>query len=295
MTPETRRLAQAEVRAYDFRRPTTLAREHSRVLELAYGTFARQWGTQLTAKVRVLSQVTCEQVTMHTYDEYAAALPSSTAMVLCSIADVEPRGVIQLPTGAALGWVNLMLGGSKPTALPDRTFSPIEHALIQGLMNDALVDLQYSLGPLLTPSIRVDAIQYNAQFAQAAPTAELMIVARFSVRVGEEATDASVALPARVLLEQLGETNPTVPVENVKQLLHAQVAQVPVEVTARLATAPVTPGTVLGMRVGDVVTLPHPAGRPIHVFAGGQLVASAAVGASGSRLAVVVTTSEENS
>ena len=73
--------AAVEATVYDFRRPTTLAREHSRVLELAFETFARQWGTQLTAKVRVLSQVECLSVQMQTYDEYAASLPATTAMV----------------------------------------------------------------------------------------------------------------------------------------------------------------------------------------------------------------------
>jgi flagellar motor switch protein FliM len=215
-------------------------------------------------------------------------------MVLCAITDVEPQGVIQLPTSAALGWVNAMLGGNRAIGIPERTLTPIEHALVQGLMNDALEDLQYSLGPLLTHSIRVDAIQYNSQFAQAAPTSELMIVARFTVRVGEDVTDATVALPARVLLEQLGETNPTGPAENVKQLLHAQLAQVPITVTARLAPANVTPASVLGMKIGDVIPLPHPTSRPLHVAAGGQIIASAAVGATGSRLAIVVTTSQEN-
>lgn len=283
-----------DVRPYDFRRPTTLAREHSRVLELAFGTFARQWGTQLTAKVRLLSQVTCEQVTMRSYDEYAASLPSSTAMVLCSIEEAEPRGVIQFPTSAALGWVNAMLGGHRPVRLAERTFTPIEHALVQGLMGDALEDLHYSLGPLLGRPVRVDAIQYNAQFAQAAPTNELMIVARFTVRVGDEEADATVALPARVLLEQLAEANPTIPAEDIKQLLHAQVAQVPVSVTARLAPATLTPAAVLGMKVGDVIPLPHPVTRPLSLAAGGQIIATAAVGSTGSRLAVVVTTSEEN-
>lgn len=294
MIPTTTRPARSEVRPYDFRRPTTLAREHSRVLELAFGTFARQWGTQITAKVRLLSQVTCEQVTMHTYDEYATALPSTTAMVLCAIADVEPRGVIQLPINAALGWVNAMLGGNRPIGMLDRTFTPIEHALVHRLMSDSLEDLQYSLGPLMTRPTHVDAIQFNSRFAQAAATNELMIVARFSVRVGDEVTDASVALPARVLMEHLGEINPTIRAENAKQLLRAQLAQVAITVTARLAPAPVTPASVLGMKVGDVIRLPHPTSRPLQVAAGDHTLGSAAVGAAGSRLAIVVTTSEEN-
>ncbi len=59
--------------------------EHSRVLELAFETFARQWGTQLTAKVRVKSVVRLEDVSMLSYDEYAASLPAVTAMVLCTV------------------------------------------------------------------------------------------------------------------------------------------------------------------------------------------------------------------
>ena len=106
------RKAAKAVEVYDFRRPTTLAREHSRVLELAFETFARQWGTQLTAKVRVNSTVTSEQVLMQTYDEYAASLPPVTAMVLCALEDITAKAVIQFPTSAALTWVAHMLGGN---------------------------------------------------------------------------------------------------------------------------------------------------------------------------------------
>jgi flagellar motor switch protein FliM len=283
----------AEPRLYDFRRPLTLAREHSRILELAFETFARQWGTQLTAKVRVLSQVTCEQVLMLTYDEYASGLPPTTSMVLCTLSDCEPRGVLQFPTGSALIWVNAMLGGTRRVEPVDRTFTPIEHALVRRLMDDALEDLKYSLGPVLPNMINVDAIQYHSQFAQAAPTSELMIIARFTIRVGEHGAEATVALPARVLLAQLGEANPTVPVENAKQLLHAQLAQVPVEVSARLSPVHVKHARVLGLRVGDVIRTAHPSHRPLEVTVGGHAIAAAAVGANRSRLAVVVTNPEE--
>ena len=67
------------IEVYDFSRPTTLARHQSRVLEVAFETFARQWGTELTAKVRVMSQVGFGQLTVQTYDAFAASLPSITA------------------------------------------------------------------------------------------------------------------------------------------------------------------------------------------------------------------------
>ncbi|MFJ8895120.1 flagellar motor switch protein FliM [Leifsonia sp. NPDC102414] len=277
-----------EAPVYDFRRPTTLAREHSRVLELAFETFARQWATQLTAKVRVLSQVACESVAMQTYDEYAASLPPTTAMVLCELDGVAPKGVIQFPTVAALSWVNAMLGGTGTPVDAERTFTQIEHALVRRLMDDALEDLRYSLGALLVTPISVDAIQYNSQFAQAAATAELMIVATFELRVGENVAEATLALPAIVLLPQLGETNPTSSADDARELLDAQLAHVPVDVSLRLTPALVKPSVVLGLAVGDLLPIPHPQHRPFDLAVGGHPVAGAALGSSGSRLACVI-------
>jgi flagellar motor switch protein FliM len=254
------------VEVYDFRRPTTLAREHSRVLELAFETFARQWGTQLTAKVRVISQVTSEQVLMQTYDDYAASLPATTAMVLCVLEDVAGKAVIQFPTSAAL----------------------------KRLMEDALEDLRYSLGSLLTTPIGLDSIHYNSQFAQAAATNDLMIVASFEIRVGESNAPATVAFPAEVLLAQLRDAFPMSNTTNARALLQAHLAQLPVDVCLQFAPTQVTPRQVLGLAVGDVLPLPHPQHRPLDVAIGGQPLAHAAVGANGSRLAGVIVTTEEN-
>ena len=278
---------------YDFRRPTTLAREHSRVLELAFETFARQWGTQLTAKVRVVSQVTCEQVAMQTYDEYAAGLPPTTAMVLCAIEGMESKAVIQFPASAALTWVSYMLGSNQAHVAPERKFTQIEQALVRRLFDDALEDLRYSLGLLLVASISVDAIQYNSQFAQAAATSDLMVVSSFAIRVGDSSTTATLALPAEAVLPQLGESNPTTTVANAKQLVAAQVGRVPVEVSLQLAPVHVKPSKILGLVVGDMLRIPHPQHRPLDVMVDGQPLARAAVGSNGSRLACVVVTTEE--
>jgi flagellar motor switch protein FliM len=283
------------VEPYDFRRPTTLAREHSRVLELAFETFARQWGTQLTAKVRVVSQVTCEQVAMQTYDEYAASLPATTAMVLCAIEGMESKAVIQFPASAALTWVSYMLGSNQAQTPPERKFTQIEQALVRRLFDDALEDLRYSLGILLVASITVDAIQYNSQFAQAAATSDLMVVSSFAIRVGDSSTTATLALPAEAVLPQLGESNPTTTVANAKQLVSAQIGRVPVEVSLQLAPVHVKPSKILGLVVGDVLRIPHPQHRPLDVMVDGQAIARAAVGSNGSRLACVVITTEEKS
>ncbi|MEX1080045.1 MAG: flagellar motor switch protein FliM [Homoserinimonas sp.] len=281
------------VELYDFRRPTTLAREHSRVLELSFETFARQWGTQLTAKVRVVSQVTCEEVLMQTYDEYAAALPPTTTMVLCELEGADPKAVIQFPAAAGLSWVSHMLGAATGGNPPERKFTLIEQALVRRLMEDALEDLRYSLGQMLVNPISLDVIQYNSQFAQAAATADLMIVSTYTVRVGDNTSTATLAIPADLLLPQLGEANPTVSADNARELVTSQLSRAPVEVSLRLKPATVNPARILDLAVGDVLHLPHPRHRPLDVAVEGQPLAQAAVGSNGSRLACVIVNTEE--
>jgi flagellar motor switch protein FliM len=287
--------APKSVEPYDFRRPTTLARDHARVLELAFETFARQWGTQITARARALCTITCDVVLMHTYDEYAASLPSKTAMVLCTIAGLDAKSVIQLPTVTGLTWVNHMLGGNSTQKIPEeRNFTPIELALMRQMMTEALEDLRYSFGPLLVADLAVDGIQYNSQFAQAATPADLMIVATFSIRIERNTTTATIAIPASALMPQLGEANPTSTATNSVEYLKAQLAAVPVDVALRLTPALVLPSKILSLMVGDVLPIPHPKHRPLDLAVGGQALARAAVGANGNRLACIVIDTEES-
>ncbi|GAA5025488.1 flagellar motor switch protein FliM [Terrabacter aeriphilus] len=273
------------VEPYDFRRPTTLAREHSRILEAAFDSFARQWGTQLTAKVRTKSTATTESVIVATYDEYVASLPTVTCMVRCVLGDTPAKMVVQFPTPAALGWVARMLGGNSDKAGLERKLTPIEHALVKALVEEALEVLAYSLGPLLTQEPRVESIQYNSQFAQAAATSDLMVVVTCGLQVGETTSAVTFAIPADTLLPQLGAVNPVASTHGAADLARQQVAHVPVEVAVSLAPVTVTPEQVLSLAVGDTLALPHHSREPFLVTVGGEDLARAMVVRTGSRVA----------
>src|SRR5699024_7958611 len=118
-------------------------------------------------------------------------------------------------------------------------------------------------GSLLTDDVAVDTIHYNSQFAQAAATTDLVIVATFAVTVAGSSSIATVAIPSDWLLSQLGETNPTESTDNAAELLHAQLEQVPVDVCLRLAPSTVVPNKILDLSVGDVLPLSHPQHRPL--------------------------------
>jgi flagellar motor switch protein FliM len=277
-----------QVTTYDFRRPTTLAREHSRVLELAFETFARQWGTQLTANVRARSQVTFHGVTMHTYDHYAASLPSATTMLLCRIGDDAEKAVIQFPAVAVLTWLSHMLGGNGDHGQAERTLTSIEQQLLRALVDDLVDDLRYSLARVLPAEFEVDAIHQTSQFAQAAGTSTLMIVASFTVDCGDRSAPATLALPADAILPALGDANPVVATDRAAALVAAQLDLTPVPFAVQLTPVAVRPSDILHLAVGDVLPLGHPADAPMQVTVDGLPLGRAAIGRTGTRLACTI-------
>lgn len=287
---------------YDFRRPMTMAREHARVLEMAFETFARQWGNQLTARLRAMAQVTLDGLSLQTYDEYVRGLPGTTAMMLCSVEQTRQTAVVQVPVSATMVWIDYMLGGpGTGDAREDRELTEIELTLLRGVMGAALGDLGYAFSSLTPLDVTLRSVQYNPQFVQAVPASDAVLVATFLMRVGEREDVASVMFPAEVLLAAVrqadGAGSRSVEDQRAHELavldLEAAVEDVPVEVAVRFAPVVVRPRDVVGLAVGDVVPLSHPSSQPLDVVVDGVVLARAAAGNNGSRLACMVVTVEE--
>ena len=297
----TRRKRSGVPETYDFRRPMTLAREHSRVLEMAFETYARQWGTQLTSRLRVVSSVTLESIEMQSYDEYVGALPAMTTMVLCSVDPGRATAVLQLPLDVTMVWIDHLLGGPGVPLDHERELTEIEWHLFRDLLQHALGDLSYAFASVCPIDVTVRSVQYNPQFVQAVAASEPVIVTRFSLRVAERESTASLMIPADMLLTALrsGEVmdNRTPEELAAHRLAQAQVAEqvlgVPVDVAVRFAPLSVTADQVADLRPGVVILLRHRADTPLEVVVGDVALATAAIGSSGSRLACLVVTSEE--
>lgn len=300
----TRRSKTGAPEAYDFRRPMTLVREHGRVLERAFETFSRQWGNQMTARLRANAQVSIESVAMRSYEEYVRSLPHQTVMVMCTVEPSRTAAVVQIPSAMAMSWVDYLLGGpGMVISDAERELTDIEFHLVRDLLQHSLGDLTYAFASILPMDVTVRSVQYNPQFVQAVAASAPVIVATFALQVGEIADTATMMLPADVLLAGLRSAEATdsrtigelAAHEDAVARLAAGVANVPVPVAVRFGPITVRPSDVAGLAVGDVMQLGHPTTRPLEVVVDDVVLAQAAAGTQGTRLACVVVTSEETS
>lgn len=278
---------------YDFSRPAQLGRESTRHLEAAFESFARLWSSQLTAKVRVRAHLTLESVDLVSYEEYSATLPGTTAMVAGSFADREEPCVVQFGLDSALLWVVQMMGG-RSTSLPAaRTFTPIELALVRNLMEGTFEHLHASLDALLPGAPRFSAVHYNPQYMQVIAATTAVIVARYTMRLGDSETVATVMLPASTVVDRLAATGSDAGAAHTAEQTLEQVRSTPLELTLRLAPLTIGTGEILDLAPGDLLRLPHPETRPYELVAGRTEIGLATPGSRGSRLTCKITTTPE--
>lgn len=278
----------AEVAPYDFGRAVSLSRESLHALEVRFEGFARQWAGQLSSNVRGHAHVSLEDVVMLGFDEYARELPASTTLVVCALPDSDARFVVQFPLSAAVAWIVPMLGGRVTPTPEDRVLTAIEQALVRTLMTETLGHLAHALDGILPAVPVVVGIQYSPHFAQVAAADAPVVVARMSARLAGRTLPMTLMLPASLVRAGLTSTGAgTQPAD--PALLRRQIEQSPVELALRLAPRTVRPDDVLELSVGDLLPLPHGADRPLDLVVGDQVVATAAVGSAGARLACVVT------
>lgn len=289
---------------YDFRRPMTLAREHARTIEVALGTFARQWSNQLMARLRVPTQVSLETVNLGTYDDYISGLPSPTTLVVFAVGPNRRPAIMQFPLESALTWVDQMLGGpGKPGAVPDRELTEIEQALLGELMTRVLDDLNYAFAGIVAVDVELRRFQHSPQVLQLMTATTAVISATFSISAGEHHAAASLMCPAEGLIAALRESgapdqrsaSQEAAEKEQRELLDRAVQNAPVEVAVRLAPVPVHPREVVSLAVGDLLPLHHPRSQPMDVVVGDRVLAQAVAGTNGSRLAGLVVNVKENS
>src|SRR4051812_12888989 len=94
---------------YDFRRPTKLAREHTRTLQMAYEAFARQYATVLTTSLRAISQVSLVSIEQLTYEEYISSLGSPTIMAMLELEPLPGTAILEFSLSTGMAAIDHML------------------------------------------------------------------------------------------------------------------------------------------------------------------------------------------
>ncbi|GAA1907779.1 flagellar motor switch protein FliM [Lapillicoccus jejuensis] len=288
---------------YDFRRPIQLSREQSRLLQLGFDELARQSTTLFTSALRSVCSVTLVSVDQRSYAEYIASLDPLTYLTMFTAEPIPGRCMLDLPIGAAMSCVDHLLGGPGSGDQPQRPLTDIEAGVTGAFVGRLLGELRYCLDGILTEDPVIVGTEDSPQFAQVAGASDTMLVATFDLHLDDTSHRVTLTMPFSGLVPHLARAVAPAPLSERERSQRARSADlmsrtfhdVPVEVAVRLRPTRVAPETFVGLAVGDVIRLAHPAAAPLDVCADGAAFAHATAGSRGPRLAaLIVGTSEEN-
>ena len=281
---------------YDFRQPIQLSREHSRLLQIGFDTFARQTTTVFTSSLRTVCSCSLLSIEQISYGDYVDDLMAPTYMTVMTLEPLPGLGIFELPMTVMMASVDHMLGGPGTGDQPIRPLTDIESAVATGLVQRLLGELRYSLAGTLGIEPAVHDVEYSPQFAQAAASGDAMVRVRFDLSVGDVRSIATMCLPFSSVLPALAKAAAPAPAsererdqrESAAVLVGQGFEDVPVTAAVRFAGTPTDPAVLSELKPGTVLRLAHPADRPLALMVDDVVMASVRPGAHGRRLAALV-------
>lgn len=280
----------------------TLTREHARMLEVSFQTFARQWGTLLSSRLGALTTVSLEGVSLKTYDDHIQTLPTSTTAVVLMADPSRSPLLLQIPTNATMTIIDCLLGGpASDLHMPFRELTEIELKLMGDMLDLACSELSYAMNSIAPVTYEVRSVKYNPGFIQLVNAGEAVVVADFEMRVGPVVAPITLMMIAEPVLAVMRSGDEVAGRTAAEQQEHdaasrqlaARLTEVPMPVSVRFVGRTMSAVQISELQVGTVIALGHPADRPLDIVVGDVTLGHAAIGANGTRIACLVVSTEE--
>ncbi len=286
----------SEPRAFDFRHPSTMSREHVRTLQIVQETMARGLAATLASSLRAVAQVSIAGIEQRPYEEYVRMLPNPSMLTTLSLSPLAGEAALEFPLPLAFATTELMLGGSGSATQPVRAMTDLERALMQNVVELLLPVIRTAFEPVVAMDPQITGQEANPLFAQVAASTDMVILIAFDARIESVTEQIRLCIPSAGLQPHLAELSEharlgalsadKLAVE--RNRLHAHLSEAEVEVAARFRPLVASSHQILDLRVGDVMLLDHPVEAPLTLEVDGVAVHDVRIGRVNRHLAVSV-------
>ncbi|MFA7627178.1 MAG: flagellar motor switch protein FliM, partial [Candidatus Kapaibacterium sp.] len=194
---------------YDFRRPNRISKNQVRTLQSIHENFSEVFGYYLVSKLQTLVTINVTSVDQLFYSEYILSVSNPSCIYVFDILGTDGSGILEISPEMALTLVDLLLGGKGEIIPKPRTITPIEQAVIRGIIEHSLSDLRNAWRTIAELNFKYSRLEVEADFVQIAPSSEIVIVVSFDVKIGNTANNfmMNVCFPTFALEEILAKLN----------------------------------------------------------------------------------------
>lgn len=272
---EVRREQAPAVKPYDFRRPSKFSKEHLRTLQMLHQQFARLLSSFLSGYLHVSVNVEVVSVGQMIFEEFTRSLPAPSILVVFELKPLEGAAIIEIDPQVIYDMVDLLFGGSGAGVVENREPTDIELTVIRRLGTRILENLAGSWQDFYAVTPEIQTIETNPRMQQFYAPNEVVALITFSVSMNDEEKGLlNLCLPYLLLeplISQLSVRQQFVrravaPRQEDVHWLHYWLGKAPLSLQVVLGEGEITLRDLLGLRVGDVLTLDRPCNEDLQMF-----------------------------
>lgn len=267
-----------EVEKYDFTKPSRVSRDHVRALRALHASYARSLSSSLSMALRVVVVVDCIHIEQLAYGEYLASLLDPSCIGIFSVKPLKGVGIMEMNPPLVFPIIDRMLGGTGEAAFYNRALTSIEEIIIMNIMEDALLILQESWQRSIKLEMKLERLENNPQFVQAAAAGDSVLLILFSVRLNDVSSMMSICFPFLTIQQAFAslraEEYPALADDEAKEMYRSSVYEhacnVSVTVSAQYESSQVTLRELLQLQKGDIIRLQNAQRDAALVLVGGK-------------------------
>lgn len=268
-----------EISNYDFRRPNRISKNQVRTLQNIHESFAEVFGYYLVSKLQTVVSISVSSVDQLFYSEFILSVANPSCLYVFDIEGTDGSGILGISPQLALTLMERMLGGSADAQEKSRNITPIEQAVIRGIIEHAFADLRNAWKTISDLNFKFSRLEMEADFVQVAPASEIVVIISFDVNIGTQSFLMNLCFPTFALEEILAQLNrqqisaSSVRVsdskmkENMKMISrHIDTTYLPIY--AELGKTKLTVKELLEIKKGDVLKLDKRINQEIEIIIG---------------------------
>jgi flagellar motor switch protein FliM len=252
---------EAEAKPYSLTSQNILLRDQFSALGEVYDKFGALLNGSLSSMLQRSIEVEFVSTEMVKYQEFISAFSAPTSFTIFAMEPLIGSAVLALEPGLVFSLIDAMFGGMGKPISRVRDFTLLEQRMIAKLTSEILNRLQKAWQIVHPVHISLKKTETKPEYVHLVSPHEMMVVIVFAVKGKEFSGNLHIGLsylmlePIKEKLSQkyLRERD----IENtwsrpLRQLLH----EIPVTIIAELGCTRQTIGSILNMKVDDIILLP---------------------------------------
>jgi flagellar motor switch protein FliM len=286
-----------EVINFDFRLPHRLSKNQLRTMQAIHENFAESLSSYLLARLQTSVGVTVTSVDQLFYSEYVLSVPSPSCLFIFRIVESEAAAIIEFSPQLAIALVSRLLGGISEPGQKARLITRIEQNIVRGIAQRTVADLQKAWKIIADLSFKMDRYESEGDFAQIAPTSEIVLLVSFEVSFGDQKFLMNICFPtfalegvfAKLNIQYFSGMQALKSDSEWSRALLKKLRQTTVPVTGLLGLTTLTLRDLMSLQVGDVLRTNISMDSEVDIIIGGKTRFRGRPGISKSRMSVKVT------